>query len=64
MGTMKLRALVLALALSCGLTIPAAQAAHRHKTYKQKKVKMHKDKRFKDSQAVKVKPRKAPRRRS
>jgi hypothetical protein len=54
---MKFRALVLALALGCGF---AATPALAKKPAKVKKIKPKKDKRFKDSQAAKVKPRKAP----
>jgi hypothetical protein len=53
---MKLRSLALALALSCGFTSSFALA--KGKPYKQKLVKPKKDKRFRNSQAAKVKPRK------
>lgn len=52
---MMLRTLALALVLSCGF-LPATALAK--KTFKAKVVKPKKDKRFKDSKAVKVKPRK------
>jgi hypothetical protein len=52
---MILRTLALALVLSCGL-VPATAFAKRPP--KVKMVKPKKDKRFKDSKAVKVKPRK------
>jgi hypothetical protein len=54
---MKFRTLALALVLSCGFTSTAALAAKR--PYKPKIVKPKKDKRYKNSQAAKVKPRKA-----
>ncbi len=54
---MMLRTLALAVALSCGLTSGTALAAK--KPYKAKTIKSKKDKRFKDSKAAKVKPRKA-----
>lgn len=57
---MKLRTLALALALSC-TAVPMVEAASHHKV-KPKKVKMVRSKRYKQSQASKVKPRKAPRR--
>jgi hypothetical protein len=62
---MILRTMALALALSVGLASPSAFAAkktHKSKTYKAKKIKPKKDKRFKNAQASKVKPRKAPKR--
>jgi hypothetical protein len=52
---MMLRTLALALVLSCGC-VPAAALAK--KPFKAKVVKPKKDKRFKDSKVVKVKPRK------
>jgi hypothetical protein len=57
---MMVRTLALALALSIGLTSGTALAAK--KTYKAKTIKPKKDKRFKDSKAMQVKPRKAPKR--
>jgi len=57
-----LRTLALAVALSFGLTSAPAFAAkkpYKAKPYKAKTVKPKKDKRFKNSKAAKVKPRKA-----
>ena len=57
---MLFRTLALAVALGCGATSGTALAAKR--PYKVKTVKLKKDKRFKDSKVVKVKPRKARKR--
>ena len=53
---MMLRTLALAVALGCGVTSGTALAAR--KPPKVKTIKPKKDKRFKNSQAAKVKPRK------
>jgi len=55
-GTMMLRTLARAVALSCGLSSGTALAK---KPFKAKPVKPKKDPRFKDSKAARVKPRKA-----
>ena len=58
---MKLRTIALALALSCGATTMVQAATHRPFTTKRAKtkpVKMQKSKRYKQSNASKVKPRK------
>ena len=57
---MLLRTLALAVALGCGVTSGTAFAAKRPP--KIKTIKPKKDKRFKDSKVVKVKPRKARKR--
>jgi hypothetical protein len=55
---MTLRTIALALALSCGFSsLPASAAARR--PYKAKTIKPKKDPRFRNSQVMKVKPRKA-----
>ena len=59
---MKFRTLALALALSCGLTSTTALASK--KPYKPKVVKPKKDKRYKNSNLAKVKPRKAKKHRA
>jgi len=55
---MMLRILALAVALSCGLTSGTALAKGKY-PYKAKTIKPKKDKRFKNSQVAKVKPRRA-----
>lgn len=64
---MQLRTLALALALSFGVTGMAEAAARKPKVQRAKipkirKIKIRKTPRYKQSQASKVKPRKAPKR--
>jgi hypothetical protein len=57
MESMRLRTLALALALSCGAATMVQAAGQKPRVYKAKRFKT---KKYKQSKAAKVKPRKAP----